>query len=49
VNYRAGGDISIGSDVRLGMVVTKMPSWKLLPGKIVQWTGDFELYEYIAG
>lgn len=49
INYRAGGAISIGSDVRLGMVVTKQPSWKLLPGKIVQWTGDFELYEYIAG
>lgn len=49
VNYRAGASISIGNEVRLGMVVTKMPSWKLLPGRIVQWTGDFELYEFIAG
>jgi hypothetical protein len=25
-----------------------MPSWKLLPGKLVQWSGDFEMYERIG-
>lgn len=49
VNGRAGCDISIGKYVRIGFVLTKMPSWKLLPGGLVQWTGDFELYEHISG
>lgn len=48
VNGRAGCDISLGQYVRMGMVLTKMPSFKLLPGKLVQWSGDFELYEYIG-
>ena len=45
---RAGADISIGQYVRMGFYLTKMPSWKLLPGKLVQWTGDFEMYERIG-
>jgi hypothetical protein len=49
LNNRAGGELAIGNDVRIGMVITKLPSWKLLPGRIVQWTGDFELYEYQPG
>lgn len=49
LNYRAGADISIGKYVRWGVILTKVPDFKLLPGKIVQWTGDFEAYEYITG
>lgn len=49
VNGRAGCDISVGKDVRMRFVMTKMPSWKLLPGKLVEWSGDFEFFEYIGG
>lgn len=48
-NQRGGGEVDVGNDVRIGMVITKLPSWKLLPGRIVQWSGDFELYEYQPG
>lgn len=48
-NDRDGAALYVGNDVRIGFVLTKMPSWKLIPGKLVQWTGDFELYEYIGG
>lgn len=48
-NNRDGAALYVGNDVRIGFVLTKMPSWKLIPGKLVQWTGDFELYEYIGG
>lgn len=48
VNGRAGCDIAVGNDVRIGFVMTKMPSWKLMPNRTVEWTGDFEFYEYIA-
>jgi hypothetical protein len=48
INGRAGGDISIGKYVRMGFYLTKMPAWKLLPGKLVQWSGDFEMYERIG-
>ena len=48
-NERRGCDINIGKQVRIRFVLTKMPSWKLLPGKIVQWTGEFELFEWIGG
>lgn len=47
-NQRDGGAIYVGNDVKIRFVLTKMPSWKLLPGRIVQWTGDFELYEFIS-
>lgn len=49
VNGRAGADVFIGPEVYMRMYMSKMPSYKLLPGKLVQWTGDFELYEYIEG
>jgi hypothetical protein len=49
VNSRAGADISIGQYVRIGVYITKVPDFKLLPGKLVEWTGDFELYEYVSG
>lgn len=49
INGRAGCEIAVGKNVRLGMIMTKMPSYKLIPGKLVQWSGDFEFYEYIAG
>jgi hypothetical protein len=44
---RRGGDLYIGNEVRLRMLITNMPNFKLLPGKIVEWTGDFELVENI--
>ena len=46
---RAGADIDIGQYVRIAFFLTKMPAWKLLPGKLVQWSGDFEMYERIGG
>ncbi len=45
---RRGGDIFVGNEVRLSVFITRMPSFQLLPGKIVQWTGDFELIERVA-
>jgi len=45
---RRGGDIYVGNEIRLRMLITRMPSFKLLPGKIVQWTSDFELLEDIT-
>lgn len=48
-NGRAGCDINVGNQCRLQFVMTKMPTWKLMPGKLVQWSGDFEFYEYISG
>jgi hypothetical protein len=48
-NDRGGAKVDVGNSVRIGMILTKMPSWKLLPGKIVQWSGDFEMYEYQPG
>lgn len=45
---RRGGDIFVGNEVRLSVFVSKMPSFQLLPGKVVQWTGDFELIERVA-
>lgn len=46
-NKRRGCEINIGKEVRMRFILTKMPSWKLLPGKIVQWNGDFELFEWV--
>jgi hypothetical protein len=48
-NERDGAALYIGNDVMIAFVLTRLPSWKLLPGKLVQWTGDFELFEYIGG
>jgi hypothetical protein len=47
-NDREGAALYIGKDVQIRFVMTKMPSWRLVPGKLVQWTGDFELFEYIG-
>jgi hypothetical protein len=50
---RAGADISVGGVPGNGMtfpiVITKMPNYKLIPGGLVEWTGDFELYEVVSG
>lgn len=40
VGYRAA---------RFGVYVTKLPNLRYLPGQFVEFTGDFELVEYIAG
>lgn len=45
---RRGGDLYFGNDTRIRMLITRMPSFKLLPGKIVQWNSDFELIEDIT-
>jgi hypothetical protein len=45
---RRGGDIAVGNEVRISVFMAQMPSFQLLPGKIVQWTGDFELIERVA-
>ena len=45
---RRGGDIYVGNEIRMRVLISKLPSFRLLPGKIVQWTGDFELYENIS-
>jgi hypothetical protein len=42
-----GGDIYIGNETRMSVLIMNLPSFKLLPGRIVEWTGDFELMEYI--
>jgi hypothetical protein len=45
---RRGGDIYVGNEIRLRVLITRMPAFKLLPGKIVEWTSDFELLEDIT-
>jgi hypothetical protein len=45
---RRGGDIYVGNEIRMRVLINTLPSFKLLPGKIVEWTGDFELIENIA-
>ena len=45
---RRGGDIYVGNEVRISVFINTLPSFQLLPGKIVQWTGDFELIERVA-
>jgi hypothetical protein len=42
-----GADIYIGNETRMSVLIMNLPSFKLLPGRIVEWTGDFELMEYI--
>lgn len=45
-----GSTITIGyRAARFGVYVTKLPSLRYLPGQFVEFTGDFELFEYIAG
>lgn len=44
---RRGGDIYVGNEVRMRVLINTLPPFKLLPGKIVEWTGDFELIENI--
>lgn len=45
---RRGGDIFVGNEVRLRVLIANMPAYRLLPGKLVQWDGDFELVETIT-
>lgn len=41
-----GADIFVGTETRISMLIANLPAFKLLPGRIVEWTGDFELVEY---
>lgn len=45
---RRGGDLYIGNEIRMRVLINVLPPFKLLPGKIVEWTGDFELIENIS-
>jgi hypothetical protein len=45
---RRGGDIYVGNEIRMRVLINSLPSFKLLPGRIVEWTGDFELIENIV-
>jgi hypothetical protein len=45
---RRGADLYFGNEVRFRVLITSMPNFKLRPGKIVEWTGDFELVEDIS-
>jgi hypothetical protein len=45
---RRGGDIYVGTETRMRVLISVLPSFKLLPGKIVEWTGDFEIVENIT-
>lgn len=44
----AGQGILVGNDVTWRMVVVGLPSYKLIPGGFVQYTGSFELVEKIV-
>lgn len=45
---RRGGDLYVGNEIRMRVLINALPSFKLLPGRIVEWTGDFELIENIS-
>jgi len=42
-----GGGIRVGPDCEFKIIVTRSPSYQLIPGKLVQFTGDFELLENV--
>jgi hypothetical protein len=44
---RTGADLYIANEIRMRMLITTLPSIRLLPGQIVEWTGNFELIEDI--
>lgn len=39
--------IVVGKDVTWQMVMTKKPSYRVIPGRYVEWSGNFELVEVI--
>lgn len=43
----SGQTLKIGKDVTWRVIVTGMPTYQLIPLKLVQFTGDFELIEKI--
>ena len=42
-----GGGFRAGSECEFKIIVTRSPSYQLIPGKLVQFTGDFELLENV--
>ncbi len=46
---RRGADLFIGNEVRLPVLMVSLPAFRLIPGKLVEWDGDFELIENIIG
>lgn len=43
-----GQGFQAGSDCTFKVIVTRSPSYQLIPGKLVQFTGDFELLENVV-
>lgn len=47
-NDRRGGDLYFGNEIRMRVTITRLPAYRLLPGRIVEWDGDFEMIENIT-
>ena len=43
----ANASILVGKDVTWQMVMTKKPSYKVIPGRYIEWSDNFELVEVI--
>ncbi len=43
----ANAGILVGKDVTWQMVMTKKPSYKVIPGRYIEWSDNFELVEVI--
>ncbi len=43
----ANAGIVVGKDVTWQMVMTKKPSYKVIPGRYIEWSDNFELVEVI--
>jgi hypothetical protein len=41
-----GAAFRTGTSTSISVLIGNLPAFKLLPGRIVEWTGDFELVEY---
>lgn len=42
-----GQGISVGADVSFRVLMFGRPTWSLTPGRIIQWSGDFDLIERV--
>lgn len=43
----AGQGLNVGKDVTWRVIISALPTYRLIPNRLVQYTGDFELYEKI--
>ena len=46
-NTTVAYSVLVGSDVTFTVLCTKMPTWSLAPGRLVQWSGEFEFTEVV--